>query len=64
MPGQALAYKTGQREISRLRDKAETQLGERFDIKAFHDVVLGSGNITLPILTDLVEEWLAANPGL
>ena len=60
MPGQALAYKTGQREIFRLREKAEAQLGEAFDIKAFHDVVLGSGNITLPILNDLVEEWLAA----
>ena len=58
MPGQALAYKVGQREIFRLRDKAEIALGNRFEIKDFHDVCLGSGNITLPILGDLVEAWL------
>ena len=58
MPGQALAYKVGQREIFRLRDKAEIALGDRFEIKDFHDVCLGSGNITLPILDDLVEAWL------
>jgi uncharacterized protein (DUF885 family) len=63
MPGQALAYKVGQREIFRLRDKAETALGNRFEIKDFHDVCLGSGNITLPILDDLVEDWLKANSG-
>ncbi|MGH8924031.1 MAG: DUF885 domain-containing protein [Acidimicrobiia bacterium] len=60
MPGQALAYKVGQQEIFRLREKAEADLGDRFDIKAFHDVCLGSGNITLPILADLVEAWLSS----
>ena len=58
MPGQALAYKVGQREIFRLREKAQVDLGDRFDIKDFHDVCLGSGNITLPILSDLVEAWI------
>jgi uncharacterized protein (DUF885 family) len=63
MPGQALAYKVGQREIFRLRDKAEIALGDRFEIKDFHDVCLGSGNITLPILDDLVEAWLKGASG-
>lgn len=58
MPGQALAYKVGQREIFRLREKAQVDLGDRFEIKDFHDVCLGSGNITLPILSDLVEAWV------
>jgi uncharacterized protein (DUF885 family) len=58
MPGQALAYKVGQREIFRLREKAESQLGDRFELKAFHDVCLASGNVTLPILAELVESWL------
>ncbi len=58
MPGQALAYKAGQREIFRLRALAESTLGDRFDIKAFHDVVLGSGNVTLPVLAKLVEDYL------
>jgi uncharacterized protein (DUF885 family) len=58
MPGQALAYKAGQREIFRLREKAESQLGDRFELKAFHDVCLASGNVTLPILAELVESWL------
>ncbi|HEY7563540.1 MAG TPA: DUF885 domain-containing protein, partial [Acidimicrobiia bacterium] len=57
MPGQALAYKVGQREILRLRTEAQRQLGSRFDIKGFHDAVLGSGPVTLPILSRLVQEW-------
>lgn len=60
-PGQALAYKIGQREIFRLRDLAEQTLGDRFDIKDFHDVVLGSGLVPLPILSDLVKEWVDAS---
>jgi uncharacterized protein (DUF885 family) len=59
-PGQALAYKIGQREILRLRAEAEAAQGERFDIKGFHDVVLGSGPVTLPILGGLVTDWGAA----
>jgi uncharacterized protein (DUF885 family) len=60
MPGQALAYKIGQREIFRLREAARARLGERFDIKAFHDVVLGSSSVSLPVLRQLVDDWVAA----
>ena len=59
MPGQALAYKIGQLEILRLREEARQRLGPAFDIKAFHDTVLGSGAVSLPILRDLVGAWLA-----
>ena len=58
-PGQALAYKTGQLEILRLRADARARLGDRFDIKAFHDTVLGAGAISLPALRGRIEEWLA-----
>ena len=63
-PGQALAYKVGQLEIARLRRLAEGHLGPRFDIKAFHDTVLGSGAVSLPVLRGLVDDWLdsAATP--
>jgi uncharacterized protein (DUF885 family) len=57
-PGQALAYKIGQLEIVRLRREAERRLGARFDIKAFHDTVLGSGAVSLPALAGIVERWL------
>ena len=57
MPAQALAYKVGQLEILRLRDEARARLGQRFDIRAFHDVVLGNGAISLPTLADVVGSW-------
>ncbi|HLY81466.1 MAG TPA: DUF885 family protein, partial [Acidimicrobiales bacterium] len=60
MPGQALAYKVGQREIFRLRQSATDRLAHRFDIKGFHDTVLGSGAVGLPILGDLVDNWVAS----
>jgi uncharacterized protein (DUF885 family) len=63
MPGQALAYKLGQREIFRLREWAKTELTDRFDIKAFHDHVLGLGAVTLPILAGLVEDWVSSAAG-
>ena len=56
-PGQALAYKVGQLEIWELRREAEQAQGDRFDVKAFHDVVLGGGAVTLPILRGRVEAW-------
>jgi uncharacterized protein (DUF885 family) len=59
MPGQALAYKVGQREIFRLRDAARSALGRRFDIAGFHDTVLGSGSVALPVLTEVVDQWIA-----
>lgn len=60
IPGQALAYKIGQLEIRRLRDHAEATLGDAFDIRGFHDTVLGSGMVTLGVLGDLVDDWMAA----
>jgi uncharacterized protein (DUF885 family) len=58
-PGQALAYKTGQLEILRLRAWAEAELGERFDIRAFHDAVLLQGAVPLPTLDDQVARFVA-----
>ena len=59
-PGQALAYKIGQREIFRYRGAAERTLGDDFDIKGFHDAVLGHGSLPLPALGVVVEDWVAA----
>ena len=59
MSGQALAYKMGQIEIMRLRRKAEETLGDGFDIKGFHDAMLVSGAMPLPMLTSAVDEWVA-----
>ncbi|MCB1654326.1 MAG: DUF885 family protein, partial [Pseudomonadales bacterium] len=61
-PGQALAYKTGELELRRLRARAEEALGARFDVRAFHTVVLGAGTVTLHGLGQRVERWLAARP--
>ncbi|MBI4415747.1 MAG: DUF885 domain-containing protein [Euryarchaeota archaeon] len=58
-PGQALAYKTGQLEILRLRAEAQRRLGARFDIRRFHDVVLGNGAVSLGTLRAAVERYLA-----
>ncbi len=59
-PGQALAYKVGQLTIWRLRRNAERKLGPRFAIKGFHDVVLGAGPVTLPVLESIVARWVAS----
>jgi uncharacterized protein (DUF885 family) len=58
MPAQAVSYKVGQREILRLRAEARKRLGERFDIKGFHDVVLGAATVSLPVLRRRVEHWV------
>jgi uncharacterized protein (DUF885 family) len=54
IPGQAVGYKVGQLEIRRQRRLAADRLGDRFDIKAFHDVVLSAGSVSLPVLRELV----------
>ncbi len=58
-PGQALAYKVGQLEILRLRREAQEKMGNKFDLKAFHAVVLGAGAVTLPVLEQRVHAWIA-----
>jgi uncharacterized protein (DUF885 family) len=57
-PGQALAYKTGELEMRRLRQMATDALGDAFDVREFHDVLLGSGAIPLDVLADNIERWI------
>lgn len=57
-PGQALSYMVGRLEILRLRAEAERRLGEAFDIREFHDLVLGSGSLPLAVLDGLVVDWI------
>ncbi len=60
IPGQALAYKVGQLKILELRDRAEKALGPRFDIRAFHEQVLMTGALPLPVLERKIDDWIAA----
>ena len=59
-PGQACSYKLGHTVFTGLRTKAKQQLGPRFDLKAFHAVVLGSGRLPLDVLQQVGEGWIAA----
>jgi uncharacterized protein (DUF885 family) len=62
-PGQALAYKSGELEIKALRKYAERELGSKFDIRAFHDQILGQGALPLDILDTRIRAWVAVNKG-
>ena len=58
-PGQALAYKLGEMKILELRQRVEADLGEAFDIRSFHDAVLGQGALPLDILDTVIEGYIA-----
>ena len=63
IPSQALAYKVGALKIQEMRAKAEAALGDRFDIKAFHEQVLGTGALPLPVLEAKIDRWIADEAG-
>jgi uncharacterized protein (DUF885 family) len=62
-PGQALAYMVGRLEFERLRGRARRGLGERFDLRAFHDAVLAHGELPLDALAGVVDEWISSARG-
>lgn len=63
MPGQACAYKIGMIRILDLRAKAQKALGDKFNIKGFHNTVLETGNVPLSVLEKVVDEWIAKQKG-
>jgi uncharacterized protein (DUF885 family) len=60
-PAQALSYKMGQRKILELRERAQRELGPKFDIRAFHDAILGQGPLPLDVLEPRINAWIAKN---
>ncbi len=62
-PSQALAYKVGQLKILELRDRAKKALGDKFDIRAFHDQVIDSGALPLDVLDERINAWIASQGG-
>jgi uncharacterized protein (DUF885 family) len=63
MPGQALAYKIGELKLVALRQRAEQELGPRFDVRGFHDTILSLGSVPLPLVEAAVERWIATRRG-
>ncbi|AWF80391.1 DUF885 domain-containing protein [Microbulbifer sp. A4B17] len=59
MPGQATAYKIGMLKIVELREKSKNELGDKFDVRGFHDTILANGSVPLDVLEELVNEWVA-----
>ncbi len=62
-PGQACSYMVGKQELLRLRDEARTALGPRFDLKAFHDTLLGNGAVPLSVAEQVMRDWTATQAG-
>lgn len=62
-PGQAVSYKVGMLTILELRSKAQAELGDKFDYREFHDVVLKNGSVPLILLGELVDDWIARKKG-
>ena len=60
LPGQATSYKIGMLKILKLRQKAEDSLGAEFDIRGFHDTVLGGGALPLSVLERRIDQWIAS----
>jgi uncharacterized protein (DUF885 family) len=59
-PAQALSYKIGELKIRELRARAEAELGSAFDIRRFHDMVVGNGSLPIAVLEDMVANWITA----
>jgi uncharacterized protein (DUF885 family) len=60
IPGQALSYKVGQLKILALRARAEKALGDKFDLKAFHDQTLTSGSLPMAVMENKIDRWIAS----
>jgi uncharacterized protein (DUF885 family) len=63
IPGQALAYKIGQLKLLELRARAKAALGDRFDIRDFHEQVLSTGALPMSVLEKKLDDWIAAQKG-
>jgi len=59
IPGQATSYYIGMQKIIELRARAQAELGDRFDLRRFHDITLGAGPLPLPLLEERIDAWIA-----